>query len=63
MDDADRYRCRRIYLKQSDRPAFQVEAACEALNNIDGILLAGPFDTYCIHITQHNILFPRRQCT
>ena len=50
MDDADRYRCRRIYLKQSDRPAFQAEAACETLNNIDGILLAAPFDSHSIHI-------------
>ena len=45
MDDADRYRCRRIYLKQSDDPAFQAEAACDALTNIDGILLAAPFST------------------
>ena len=50
MDDADRYRCRRIYLRQSDELAFQAEAACDALNNIDGILLAAPFDTHCIHI-------------
>jgi hypothetical protein len=50
MDDADRYRCRRIYLELSDKPAFQAAAACDALNNIDGILLAAPFDTHCIHI-------------
>ena len=50
MDDADRYRCRRIYIRQSDELAFQAEAACDALNNIDGILLAAPFDTHCIHI-------------
>ena len=50
MDDADRYRCRRIYLKLSDEPAFQAEAACDALSNIDGILLAAPFDSHCIHI-------------
>ena len=50
MDDADRYRCRRIYLKQSDNPAYQAEAACDALTNIEGILLAAPFSTHCIHI-------------
>ena len=50
MDDADRYRCRRIYLKQSDNPAYQAIAACEALTGIDGILLAAPFDAHCIHI-------------
>ena len=50
MDEADRYRCRCIYLKQSDKPAFQAEAACDALINIDGILLAAPRDTHCIHI-------------
>ncbi len=50
MDDADRYRCRRIYLKQSDNPAYQADAACEALANIDGILLAAPFDVHCVHI-------------
>jgi hypothetical protein len=50
MDDADRYRCRCIYLKQSDKPAFQAEAACDALSNIEGILLAAPLDTHCIHI-------------
>ena len=50
MDDADRYRCRRIYLKQSDNPAYQAEAACDALTNIEGILLAAPFSVHCIHI-------------
>ena len=50
MEDADRYRCRRIYLKPNDNPAFQATAACEALANIDGILLAAPFDQHCIHI-------------
>ncbi len=50
MDDANRYRCRRIYLKQSDNPAYQADAACEALTNIDGILLAAPFDAHCMHI-------------
>jgi hypothetical protein len=50
MDDADRYRCRRIYLKQSDNPAYQAIAACDALTNIEGILLASPFDEYSIHI-------------
>jgi len=50
MDDADRYRCRRIYLRPGDNPARQAEAACDALANIDGILLAAPLDRHCIHI-------------
>mgnify|MGYP001817462308 CR=1 FL=1 len=50
MDDADRYRCRRIYLEPSDNPACQAEAACDALANIEGILLAAPFSAHCIHI-------------
>lgn len=50
MEDADRYRCRRIYLKQSDDPACQAHAACEALINIDGILLASPFGEHGAHI-------------
>jgi len=50
MDDADRYRCRRIYLAHSDNPAYQADAACDALTNIDGILLAAPFDRHCVHI-------------
>jgi len=50
MDDEDRYRCRRIYLKESGNPARQATAACDALANIEGILLAAPFDDCCIHI-------------
>lgn len=50
MEDSDRYRCRRIYLKPGDDPAFRAQAACEALANIDGILLASPFSEDCIHI-------------
>ena len=50
MDDADRYRCRRIYLKQSDNPTYQANAACDALVNIEGILLATPFNDYGLHI-------------
>ncbi len=50
MEDADRYRCRRIYLKQSDNPAYQANAACDALVNIDGILLATPFNDSCFHV-------------
>jgi hypothetical protein len=50
MDDEDRYRCRCIYLKQSDNPAYQAEAACDSLTNIEGILLAAPFSAHCIHI-------------
>jgi hypothetical protein len=50
MDDVDRYRCRHIYLKQSDNPALQAAAACAALANIEGILLAAPFDEGSVHI-------------
>ncbi|MGB5329253.1 MAG: hypothetical protein WBO58_13615 [Gammaproteobacteria bacterium] len=50
MDDADRYRCRHIHLKQSDNPTHQADAACAALTNIDGILLAAPFSEYSVHI-------------
>jgi hypothetical protein len=50
MDDADRYRCRHIHLKQSDNPAYQADAACAALTNIDGILLAAPFSESSVHI-------------
>ncbi len=50
MEDADHYRCRRIYLKQSDDTALQAETACEALTNIEGILLAAAHGEYCIHI-------------
>jgi hypothetical protein len=50
MEDADRYRCRRIYLKQSDDPACQARAACEVLINIEGILLASPFSETGAHI-------------
>ncbi len=50
MDDADRFRCRRIYLKQSYDPAFQANAACDALVNVDGILLATPFNDHGFHI-------------
>ena len=50
MDDADRYRCRRIYLQPGDDPAYQANAACEALVNIDGILLAAPINEQSVHI-------------
>jgi hypothetical protein len=50
MDPADCYRCRRIHLKTGDDPAFQAQAACEALTNIEGILLASPFNSHCIHV-------------
>jgi hypothetical protein len=50
MEEADHYRCRRVYLKPSDDPAFQAHAACEALANIDGILLAAPHSEHSAHI-------------
>ncbi|HKJ51689.1 MAG TPA: hypothetical protein VKB27_09295 [Gammaproteobacteria bacterium] len=50
MEEADRYRCRHIYLKQNNDPAFQAHAACEALANIEGILLAAPHGQHSAHI-------------
>lgn len=50
MDDADRYRCRHIYLKPSDNPAHQANAVCAALVSLDGILLAAPFSEDSVHI-------------
>ena len=50
MEDADRYRCRHIYLKQSDDPAQQAHAACAALANLEGILLAAPHSEFSVHI-------------
>ncbi|UCH39738.1 MAG: hypothetical protein JSU67_16555 [Gammaproteobacteria bacterium] len=50
MEDVDRYRCRHIYLKQSNNPALQAKAACAALANLDGILLAAPHSEHCVHI-------------
>ena len=50
MEEADHYRCRRVYLKPSDKPEFQAPAAFEALANIEGILLAAPHDEHSAHI-------------
>ncbi len=50
MEDADHYRCRRIYLKQSDDTKLQAEVACEALAKIEGILVAAAHSEYCVHI-------------
>ena len=50
MEDADRYRCRHIYLKQSSNPALQAESACAAMANLEGILLAAAHSESCVHI-------------
>ena len=50
MEEAENYRCRRIYLKPSDDPAAQAPAACNALAHIDGIELAAPHTAFSIHI-------------
>lgn len=50
MEEAEHYRCRRIYLKPSDDPGAQAKAACKALANIDGIILAAPHSAHSIHI-------------
>lgn len=50
MEDADRYRCRHIYLKPSNDPARQARSACAALANLDGIELAAAHSENCVHI-------------
>ncbi len=50
MEEADCYRCRYIYLKPGDNRARQAEAACAALANIDGILLAAAHSEFSVHI-------------
>ena len=50
MEEAENYRCRRIYLKPSGDPATQAQAACNALANIDGIELAAAHSEFSIHI-------------
>ena len=50
MEDVDQYRCRHIYLQQSDDPKFQANAACDALANLEGILLAAPHSEHSVHI-------------
>lgn len=50
MEDADRYRCRHIYLKQSDDLELQAHAACAALANLEGILLAAPHSEHSVHV-------------
>jgi hypothetical protein len=50
MDDTDQYRCRLIYLKQTDDITKQAEAVCEAVAGIEGIILAAPFDCYSVHL-------------
>ncbi len=50
MEEAEHYRCRRIFLKPSDDPAHQAQAACEVLAGIDGILLAAPHTEHSVHI-------------
>ena len=50
MEEAEHYRCRRIYLKHSDDPGRKADAACDALANVDGILLAAPHSEFSVHI-------------
>ncbi len=50
MEEAEHYRCRRIYLKQSDDPRYQAQAACDALANLEGIVLAAPHSEDSVHI-------------
>ena len=50
MEEAEQYRCRRIFLKSDGDPARQAQAACEALANLDGILLAAPHTSDSVHI-------------
>ena len=50
MDDFEHYRCRHIYLKQSDEKSKQAEAACHKVAGIEGIILATPVDIHNIHL-------------
>jgi hypothetical protein len=50
MDDFEHYRCRHIYLKQSDEESKQAAAACDAVAGLEGILLAAPTDTHSLHL-------------
>ncbi len=50
MDDTDHYRCRLISLRQSADESKQAEAACDALAEVEGVLLAAPFDSCSIHL-------------
>ncbi len=50
MDDTDHYRCRLISLRPSADESKQAEAAREVLAEVEGRLLAGPFDRCSIHL-------------
>ncbi len=50
MEEADHYRCRRVYLKPCDDPERDAHAACEALINLEGIVLAAPHTDQSLHI-------------
>lgn len=50
MEEADHYRCRRVYLQSGDNPGRDAHAACEALVGVDGILLAAPHGEQSLHI-------------
>jgi hypothetical protein len=50
MEDSDQYRCRLIYLKQTNNITKQAQAACEAVSGIEGITLAAPLDCHSVHI-------------
>lgn len=50
MDDFEHYRCRHIFLKQSDEKSKQAEAACHKVAGIEGIILATPVDILNIHL-------------
>lgn len=50
MEEADHYRCRRVYLKPCDDPERDAHAACEALVNLEGIVLAAPHTEQSLHI-------------
>ncbi len=50
MDNTDHYRCRLISLRPSADESKQAEAACEVLAEVEGILLAAPFDPCSIHL-------------
>jgi hypothetical protein len=50
MEDTDHYRCRLIPLGHTVDASKQAEAACDALVEIEGVLLAAPVDSRSIHL-------------
>ena len=50
MEEMENCRCRLFYLKPSEDPARQAEAACEVLAGTQGVILAAPASRDSIHL-------------